>query len=242
LADVEALEGYLLYKERHWSDAQASFRRALELAPDNVDALYWYSEFLCQIGHYQEALSRLLVAQKLDPVSAVLKDRLAITYVWVGNLEKAAERYQDASDLGYVEKTQPLSRMMFLYRAGRLDELEALLLRLGGDPTWVQPTVVAIKNPEQRMATSELIDAIANPDPLLDRVRFGIWFLFGETDRAYRDFDPGPESEYVEALWAPEAENLRADPRFDGLLESLGFVGEDRALLPDHVNRGAFES
>lgn len=227
----------MLFKERRWTAARDSLLQALALDPDNVNALYWYSWFLSQLGRFEEALTFLQTAQKLDPVSAVLNDRLAIAYVWAGDLASAAERYRESVDLGYVESTQPLSLMMFLYRTGRFDELVDLLVRLGGDPRWVQPVVTALADPEMRAAVSEMVDEITTPDPVLEMVRFGIWMLYGETDRAFRDFPSGPKSPYVEALWSEEAAHLRTDPRFDALLVSLGFSGEERALLPDTEKR-----
>jgi TolB-like protein len=234
-AEVAALEGFMLFKERHWTEAQASLLHALNLAPENLNALYWYSWFLSQIGRYDEALSQLLIAQKLDPVSAVVNDRLAIAYVWVNDLEKAAQRYQVAVELGYLESTQPLSLMLFQYRSRQFDELGDLLLRLGGDPDWVRPTIAALEHPEQRKAASDAIDAIAEPDPVLTMTRFGLWLLIGDTDRAFRDFDPGPKSPYVEALWSQEGAHMRADPRFGRLLEDLGFSGADQRLIPEKL-------
>ena len=231
-AEVSALEGFMRFKEHRWSEAQASLLEALDRDPDNVNARYWYSWFLSQIGRYQEALSHLLVAQKLDPVSAVVNDRLAIAYLWVGDLAKAAERYQIAVDLGYLESTQPLSLMMFQYRSKRFAELKALLGRLGGDGAWIDPAVYALEHQHARPAAAEVIDAVTRPDPVLQRVRFGLWLLLEETERAFRDFDPELKSPYVEALWLPEAAHLRSDPRFEALLQSLGFDQADRRLLP----------
>jgi len=233
-SEVAALEGFMQFKEHRWSEADASLRHSLVLAPDNVNALYWYSWFLSQLGRYQEALSHLLIAQRLDPVSAVLNDRLAIAYLWTNDLENAAERHRVAMELGYLESTQPLGAMMFLYRSGEFDALGSLLERLGGDPTWIEPTVDALAHADRREAASAFIDSLTQPDPVLDMVRFGIWLLFGQTDRAFRDFDPGPHSPYIEALWSREAEHLRADARFEDLLRRLGFTGADRALLAEY--------
>lgn len=237
-AEVAALEGFMLFKERRWTQAQASLLHALDLAPENLNALYWYSWFLSQIGRYDEALSQLLIAHKLDPVSAVLNDRLAVAYVWVNDLDKAAQRYRIAVELGYLESTQPLSLMLFQYRSRHFDELSDLLLRLGGSPDWVGPTVAALEQPEQRKAAGDVVDAITEPDPVLTMVRFGIWLLLGDTDRAFRDFDPGPKSPYVEALWSQEGAHLRADPRFPTMLEALGFTGEDKLLIPGQTLTG----
>jgi DNA-binding winged helix-turn-helix (wHTH) protein/TolB-like protein len=230
-ADVAALEGFMAFKERNWLKAQSSLQHALELAPENVNALYWYSWFLSQLGRYDEALRYLLQAQQLDPVSAVLNDRLAIAYVWVGDLEAAADRYRSAGEFGYLESTQPLSLMMFLYQTRQFETLEGLLLRLGGKPDWVQPVIAALSDPAQADIAAAVIDSIVDQDAVLQQARFGIWMLLGDTERAFRDFDLNLKSPYVEALWSAEAAHLRADPRFADLLEQLGFDDNNRHLL-----------
>ena len=230
-ADVAALEGFMQFKERKWLAAQESLRRALELSPANVNALYWYSWFLSQLGRYDEALNYLLQAQQLDPVSAVLNDRLAIANVWVGDLEAAAERYRVAGELGYLESTQPLSLMMFLYQTRQFETLEDLLLRLGGDASWVLPVIAALEDSDQSELAVSSIDSITKPDEVLQQARFGIWMLLGETDRAFRDFDLDLKSPYVEALWSAQAQHIRVDPRFSELLNQLGFDDSNRHLL-----------
>ncbi len=230
-AEVAALQGFMKFKERDWLAAQESLQQSLKLAPTNVNALYWYSWYLSQLGRYDEALTYLLQAQALDPVSAVVNDRLAIAYVWVGDLEAAAERYRVAADLGYLESTQPLSFMMFLYQTRQFATLQNLLLRLGGSSDWVLPVIAALEDPSQTGAAAALIDAKSDSDAVLQQARFGIWMLFGDTERAFRDFTMDLKSPYVEALWSTEAAHIRADPRFEGLLRELGFHGDNRKLL-----------
>lgn len=224
-ADGAALEGFMLTKERRWADAGATLRRALELAPDNVNGRYWYSVFLSQLGRYPEALEHMEAAHRLDPVSAVVNDRLALSYVWVGDLERAAERYRVATELGYLESTQPLSVMMFLYSTRQFAELEQLLLRMGGAAQWVGPVVRGLEDPAQRALGAAAIDERDPGDSLVEMIRFGVWVLYGDTDRAFRDFDPQPKTPYIEVLWSREAAHLRADPRFQVLLDTLNLSG-----------------
>jgi hypothetical protein len=49
--------------------------------------------------------------------------------------------------------------------------------------------------------------------------------FYQDADRAFRDFDSGPKTPYVEFLWAPETALLREDPRFPALLESVNLNG-----------------
>jgi TolB-like protein/DNA-binding winged helix-turn-helix (wHTH) protein len=234
-ADGAALEGFMLTRERRWSEADATLRRALELDPDNVNARYWYSIFLSQLGRYDEALGHMEAAHRLDPVSAAVNDRLALTYLWVGDLERAAARYRVAADLGYTESTQPLSAMMFLVRCGRFADLEQMLLRMGGNPSWVTPVVRGLGDPRDRGAGAEAVDRAGRSDPILNMARFGIWVLYEDPDRAFRDFDPDPKTPYVEVLWIPEASHLRSDIRFAGLLDVLNFTGSNRMLVAAYL-------
>ena len=53
------------------------------------------------------------------------------------------------------------------------------------------------------------------------RVRFGLWVLLKDADRAFRDFDTSLLTQDIEFLWTDETQFLRSDPRFAQLLESL---------------------
>ena len=90
LAEAHASMG--LIKSRYDQDAAEAdkeFRRALELNPNYATAHHWYSEFLLMTGRDAQALSEILKAQELDPLSAVINTT-------VGERLFYMRRYDDA--------------------------------------------------------------------------------------------------------------------------------------------------
>src|SRR4029079_17998641 len=51
--------GRIHLQHRHWTEAEASFRRALALEPDNPDALVGFSAALARQGKHEAALEAL---------------------------------------------------------------------------------------------------------------------------------------------------------------------------------------
>jgi DNA-binding winged helix-turn-helix (wHTH) protein/TolB-like protein len=227
-ADVAALEGFLLFRERRWQDAEASLQDALRLDDKHVYGHYWYSWVLSALGKYEEALAHIKTAWELNPVSAVINDRLAVSYMWADDLEGAAARYQAAADLGYLESTQELSLILFLFRTAQFDQIEALLTRAGHPDAWVKPLVQGFRDPAVRAQGIEAVEAARRQGTIPFEYLFGIWVFYEDADRAFRDFDSGPETPYIEFLWTQETEFLRQDSRFAALLESVN--------LSDHLD------
>ncbi len=66
LASAHASLADLSYQYEHdWSRAETEFRRALELNPNDVQTLQWYSNLLSAAGRHTEALERIRRARSL---------------------------------------------------------------------------------------------------------------------------------------------------------------------------------
>ncbi|HEX6185005.1 MAG TPA: tetratricopeptide repeat protein [Pyrinomonadaceae bacterium] len=73
LADAHSSLGWVQYSyDWDWAGAEKSFRRALELDPENVDAHQYYARLLTTLGRYTEGLAEINRARELDPRSADL--------------------------------------------------------------------------------------------------------------------------------------------------------------------------
>lgn len=221
-AEVTALEGFMLMRQRLWNESLAALEQALALDSESVLANYWYSMLLCNLGRPQDALAYAEKASRLDPTSPVLNDRLAITYLWVDDLAAATNRYDIANKLGYLESNNPKSLFVFLNRAKRFEALSELLLRLGNDPRWVLPFIAGLENVEQRDSAKLALEAAITEGIVPKELRFGAWVFLEDADRAIRDFDHDLKTDDIELLWASESAMLREHPKFPELLDKLG--------------------
>jgi uncharacterized protein (TIGR02996 family) len=68
LADAHALLGRVLKKEFQWADAEAEYKQALALNPNNSIAHLEYADWLASHGRLDEALAWSRRARELDPL------------------------------------------------------------------------------------------------------------------------------------------------------------------------------
>jgi TolB-like protein/DNA-binding winged helix-turn-helix (wHTH) protein len=220
-AEVDALEGFMLMTEMRWDEAFEKLDQSLKNNPRNALAHFWQSMLLSKFGRFAAALKHIQNSADLDPMSAVINDRLALAYLWMNQNDKAGAQYQRALSLGFLESTQPKPQILFALRQGRYEDIERALIGLGSSPEWVHAFGAGLREPNSRPAGSLIIDAAIAAGEIPRTYWFGIWVLFGDADRAFRDFDTGYKSQDIEFLWAEESDFLRRDPRFDGLLERV---------------------
>jgi TolB-like protein len=88
LVEAHVLLANVLQEEWHWTEAEAEYRRALELGPNDADALARFALWLVCQGRADEAVASIQRARALDPVG-ISGDRVA----WI---LFQAHRYEDA--------------------------------------------------------------------------------------------------------------------------------------------------
>jgi serine/threonine-protein kinase len=77
-----------------WAAAEAEFRRAVQLQPENAYAELWYAIFLGMMGRHDESLRWVHRAESLDPLALTVQLTVARCYYF-------ARRYPEG--LGYVQ-------------------------------------------------------------------------------------------------------------------------------------------
>jgi TolB-like protein/DNA-binding winged helix-turn-helix (wHTH) protein/Tfp pilus assembly protein PilF len=81
----------LCFKDWDWAGAEREFQRALELDPDNSEALSRYGVFLWAKLRHAEALLRLQKALETDPFALDTNSHLAWVLMSLGRLDEAEE-------------------------------------------------------------------------------------------------------------------------------------------------------
>ena len=220
-----------LIHDYDWGGAEATFRRALEIEPDNTNVLHWLSHTLSWQGRHREAVALARRAYELEPVSNLMTMNLAYVLVdareFVEALEVVHTVRQRAS--GYTAAR----RNLYLHelRAGNIE---------AGAAAFVEYTEIAGGEAGAAGEIAEMFVAYSRagtvgvlPDDLIARTRLGsedlaqvlafIGDAEGTMEALQQAIDDRSGSRSVLSMKInPAYDFIRDDPRFDSLLRQAG--------------------
>jgi adenylate cyclase len=232
LFEAHWLIGWIHFVRYAWGDAEASFRKVVELAPGNWEGYHSLGFLLGVLGRYDEAMTAARIATDLDPLSYWPRRGIEI-------LHSRQRQWEDAVaitlEIGTRNGWAPFMRAwlgVLQIRAGAIEAGRATVAEVeAGDPT----------DGNARLALAMAFSALGDWDraeSLAGQVRDdyrdgGDLVLPGTLAITYACLDE-PEvalgflqeargNEDVELLFLddPCFDNLRQDPRFVDLVDSL---------------------
>ena len=201
-----------------WSESDRSYRRALELAPDDPEANQQYAEMLAGMGRTEEAIPYARRAAELDPLAAIHLNALGYILWNAGRTDESLATLRRAyaidSTLSYVNR----NIWRILLCTGRYAEAEAFMQEVG------LPLDDRTRRVGRAIAASDTAAAIEilRADTLIARDAY----LYALVD------DPASTSAALEkgmfggpfgapdAMWDPCLARYRNDPRFRELVRS----------------------
>ena len=137
-AEAHTSLAFLRYKfEWRWQDADAEFRRAIQLNPRYELAHHWYGEFLGLMGRSDEAIAELKTAMALDPLSLAVRADMVRPLIHAGRLGEARQVLEDGRRIDPTWYGIPLAMADVLAVEGRdRDSAEQTwrAMALRGDP------------------------------------------------------------------------------------------------------------
>jgi serine/threonine-protein kinase len=86
-------------KERNWTRAETTFKKALSLNPSSEYARIRYAMMLSGRGRVDEAVAQILEAQRLNPRSSLLRGYAGATLHYARRYNEAAEMYESVLQL-----------------------------------------------------------------------------------------------------------------------------------------------
>ena len=107
----------MAYHERRWGDAEAAYRRGLELDPNYATGHHWYAFFLMTLGRFDEALDERRRALEIDPLTPMLSVGLADLHIAMRRPDRA---------LDAVERTLERNPRFWMARHARGQALQQL--------------------------------------------------------------------------------------------------------------------
>jgi tetratricopeptide (TPR) repeat protein len=234
-----SLAGVLLDEDWDFAGAERSFRRALDLNPNNVEARHQYAHFLLAVGRTDEALVEGRVIESLDPVSGLAPTHFGYHYLFTHQYDQAIHAFNQY----FLIETDPGSHLMVgdaYYQKGLFQEAFDAHMRFHRHQgTGLAPEEVA--NLERAFAVQgmrgylqarmTMLAARGRPEPN----RFPMTSLAGQLASLSAQLgDRERAFQYLEQMYVERDEScvhireditfdsLRTDPRFADLLRRIG--------------------
>ena len=215
-----------------WPGAERHFTRAIELAPNYVTALQFYSFYLAYTGHASQALPLAERATSLDPLSMRAQVNLGVILNMARRYDEAASQFERTLDLdSSYAMTHAMLGLTHTYKSlseRSVSELE-LARKAGGD----RPDLIALHGyvlaragrRSEALATLDELHRLSKPrGPSPFQVAV-VYVGLEETDRAFDWLQKAVEARAWELPMLkadPMFDPLRTDPRFAPLLDRLG--------------------
>jgi serine/threonine protein kinase len=236
LAKIYIVKGNLLWtRARRFphEDAIEQYRRALEIEPDNVEALNELARVLFHIGRLDEAVENFQRAIELDSSFINPRFRLSMTEMCRGNHARALELLRmlpvgshgssvtamSALNLHYLGRTEEGRRVLAgagaeIRQGSDFPAVEAIFHALAGDKAAAEESIAA------EIAISQHLGHFHHAVACIASARA----LMGEKDAAIEGLRSAAEDGFPCYPWFerdPCLASLRDDARFKQLIEEL---------------------
>jgi len=170
LPEIYTTEGALkFYYEYDWKGAVSSYKKALELDPNNAIIYIRYSATLADVGQTKEALPLADKAVELDPVSISSLHNLGWVNLLAGNYQKAIEAFAKAVELhptftwGYIKQAFGYTALKQYDRALQESDKAEALLKDGWGSELIQISIMGInKDAGNKVKADSLMNRFLN--------------------------------------------------------------------------------
>jgi len=214
-----------------WAGAEAEYRKAIGLNPNDATTHHWYATLLENLGRFKEALAENEKALALDPASPQINANHA-------GILSSMRRYDDAlAELNRLVAANPEFPPYYGYRS-------FVYWRLGNQDAYVADAVMAMKKSGRveradafaagyrkgklKGACTALIEALKNESQgeyVSPNTIATYYALMGDRDHAFEWLEKGyaERSGRMEYIKTDDfLEPLRSDPRYIDLIKRMG--------------------
>jgi len=117
-----AFGGLMTWSKWNWKAGEASFRKALELNPQNANAHSTFSHLLNMLGRPDEAMKHIETALELDPFNPMIKSFYGVDLMFVHRFNDAIRAFREALELNPTQGVANVNIVDALFLAGREEE------------------------------------------------------------------------------------------------------------------------
>lgn len=227
----------LIY-EWDWDAAEREFKRALALNPGYAYAHHWYSHYLLAMGRFDEALAESRTALGLDPLDPRANLHLGWYYLYTRQNTHAIEQLKATLTIApnfwpaHLLLSEAYAQLGLFAEA--VSELETAR-SIKDAPLVLGLLGYVHARAEEKDAAQEVLDELKRQLKRHYVPPYGVALIYtgmDEKDQAFEWLEKAftERSEWLSGLKTnPEFDDLRADPRFDELLQRVGLAPMEEA-------------
>jgi serine/threonine-protein kinase len=222
-----------------WGGAEREYQRALMLDPRYATARHWYAaSCLAPLGHLDRALDEMLVAQALDPVSAIVARDVAVMHFYRREFDAALEQCDHTIELNPHFAPAYVTLGLIQEQREDFDESAAAFERaLQLAPGTPRIVTALARNHALAGNTDAAREGLVNVTQL-SKDRYvspmelaWVTFALGDTTTGYRLLASAFADRSFDIILVhvdPRFDSMRSDPRFQRLASQLNITGVRR--------------
>jgi tetratricopeptide (TPR) repeat protein len=224
-----ALAAIKVWTRWDWKGGEASFKKAIELNPNNAGAHNAYSHLLNILGRPDEAMKQIAIALELDPLNPQVKAFYGIDLMFIHRFDDAIKAFQEALELSPGHDVAHTNIVLALYFAGRENEAMETWRKDFNDPEVLKVLDEGYKEGGYTgmcMKLADFLSEIAKNVYINPAVMGELYALAGDIDnsmywleKAYEEHEPN-----MPYLLFPSYDKLREDARFQNLCRRMNLT------------------
>jgi eukaryotic-like serine/threonine-protein kinase len=215
-----------------WEEAEAEFKRSLDLSPTYATGKHWWAECVMTIGRQEEAIVKMKNGQDLDPLSLIINVAVGWAFYHARRYDEAIEQLRRTIEL---DPNYPVTYWilgLLLRKTGRhelaITEGENGVKRSGGSPLMLAALAHTLGTAGKKKEAIQILNDLTT---LAKQTYVAPYFLAGihiglrELDRAMECLENSYEEHSHWLIYLhidPSMDDLRDDPRFQDLLRRIG--------------------
>jgi len=232
LSEAHTTSAAIYQREWRWAETENELQRAISLNPNYPTAHHFYAYYLYVRRQFDGAAREISRAHELDPLSPVISENLSMVQLLRGDVDAAIEQGQKtiALDPKFADAHYVLA-FAYLKRGREHDataEFEKAVDLSNHAATYLGDLgycyALTGRRAEALTIAKELEEKFSR-DESSGLFVAGVYAGLGDKDQAFawlnRDFQQR-SGQLPTVTWRPLFESLRSDPRYTGLVRSMG--------------------
>ncbi len=226
-----ALANVLLYYNWNFQESKKEYQRALQLNPNNAEALLGYALFLGALGRQDDSIAEFERAIQLDPLTLPLKGNAGIIYAQAGRYDQAISQFRSMLILHPNSMAHSLLGMAYVLKGDATQGIAEL--RRGAELSNGEPFLIAqlawaydrIGKRDEALKLLQEVKAHSKERPVTAFVMARLYAAVGEKDQAFVWLQKAEQERAGGMVLLRNDfffENLHGDLRFNELLRRIG--------------------